>query len=478
MNAPRTPDSARFLPGRRRRGGRNGAAGLMLAVCLAAGGASAGTPVSFTRDIAPILQQKCSACHGPEKTKGGYQLHTFEQAQKPGGSKEAPFLAGSPAQSKLFQLITAKDADDRMPQKDDPLPATQIALIEQWIREGAKFDGPDSKALLTTFLQPTVQPDPPAIYPRPAPVLALAFSPDGRELAVGGYHEITVWNPADGLLLRRIRNVARQTQGLAYSPDGTLLAAASGTPGKTGEVKLFQAQGGELVKTLATLPDLALTVAFSPDGRRLASGGADNAIRVYEVTSGKPELVIEQHADWVMALAFSPDGAHLASASRDKSARYFDAQTGALQNSYLGHGEPVFSVAFSADGRQIFSAGRDRKIHGWEAAVQTASDKKKDAPKPLLLGGFDGDIMHIVFQDGQIFSVSADKQVRQQGVEKKSGPRTLGHHNDVPYSLALHAASQRLATGSYDGQVRLWNLADGEAAAMFTAAPGFQSAHK
>ncbi len=79
-------------------------------------------PASFSIDIAPILQKKCIACHGPEKKKGGYQAQTYELLMKGGESKSAAITPGRPDQSKLFQLITAKDADDRMPQKDDPLP--------------------------------------------------------------------------------------------------------------------------------------------------------------------------------------------------------------------------------------------------------------------------------------------------------------------------------------------------------------------
>src|SRR4029453_4129098 len=98
-------------------------------------------PVSFTNEIPPIFLQKCQTCHGPEKSKGGYRLHTFELLMKGGESKEPAITPGFPEKSKLFALITAKDEDDRMPQKDDPLPATQIALIGRWIQQGAKFDG-------------------------------------------------------------------------------------------------------------------------------------------------------------------------------------------------------------------------------------------------------------------------------------------------------------------------------------------------
>ena len=75
----------------------------------------------------------------------------------------------------------------------------------------------------------------------------------------------------------------------------------------------YTPQNGVLVKTLATTPDMVLTVCFSPDGARVAAGGVDNAIRIFNVTNGQQELLIEQHADWVTALAFSADGAQIVS---------------------------------------------------------------------------------------------------------------------------------------------------------------------
>src|SRR4051812_9931781 len=81
--------------------------------------AAAAQPISFTNDIAPILVQKCLTCHGPEKSKGSYRLDTFETLLKAGSSKEPSITAGKPETSKIFQLITATDEDDRMPQKNE-----------------------------------------------------------------------------------------------------------------------------------------------------------------------------------------------------------------------------------------------------------------------------------------------------------------------------------------------------------------------
>jgi WD40 repeat protein len=430
--------------------------------------------VSFTNDIAPILVQKCLTCHGPDKNKGGYRLDTFESLLKPGSSKDPSITPGTPDASKLFQLITAPDEDDRMPQKNEPLPASDIARIRRWIAEGAKFDGPDPKAALVTIIPPVQQPAPPAAYPRPVPITALAFSPDGNELAASGYHEITIWDSKTGDLLRRITNVAQRTLALAYQPNGSNLVAAGGTPGRIGEVKLFDAKSGVLVKALATSADSMLSLAFSPDGAKLAAGGSDNAIRIFETTNWLPERVIEQHADWVTGLAFSHSGALLASASRDKSARLYDADTGEMEHSYLGHGEFVFGVAFSADDKRVFSCGRDRKVHIW-----SAGDTKKDKDKVGEISGFDGDVLKIIVTSNAVFTCGADQSARQHSTARTPELiRTYGGHGDVVYALAFDEKTQCLATGAFDGKVRVWNTTNGETILAFTAAPGILTARR
>src|SRR5438309_12087567 len=124
---------------------------------------AASTPVSFSKQIAPILAKKCVACHGPEKSKGHFRLDSFDLLMKAGESKSASVVPGQPDQSELFHRITAQDEDDRMPQKDDPLPAVQIALIARWIKQGAAFDGSDAKAPLVSLIPKAPHPDPPSV---------------------------------------------------------------------------------------------------------------------------------------------------------------------------------------------------------------------------------------------------------------------------------------------------------------------------
>ena len=191
----------------------------------------------------------------------------------------------------------------------------------------------------------------PESYPVTVPITALAFSPDGKEIASSGYHEINLWKTGDGTLDRRIRGLAERIYEIAFSPDGKWLATASGDPGQFGAVKLWIAEpsgGGKPVRDLLETTDCVFAVAFSPDSKLLAAAGADRAIRIWDVESGQERATIEDHADWIFDLAFSPDGKRLASASRDKTSKLFDVEKKESLITFPGHAQTVYAVAFSS----------------------------------------------------------------------------------------------------------------------------------
>jgi hypothetical protein len=426
--------------------------------------ARAEEPVSFSKQIAPILVAKCQACHGATKAESGYLVTNFNQVIKPGDSETPVVTAGKADESELVARVASDDADLRMPLEADPLPAAEIELIRRWIAEGAKYDGANPEAPLASIVPKLPQPDPPAAYRRPVPVTAVAFSPDGQELAVGGYHEVTIWNAAGGTLVRRIKNVAERVYSVDYSADGKLLAVAGGTPGSMGEVKLFNPADGTLVKDLSSMADVANRAIFNPAGTKLAAAGADRSIRVFDVAGGKQEVLIEDHADWVVGLAWNADGTRLASASRDKTSKLFNAENGESLMTYSGHGDSVFDAGFSGDGKLVLTAGADKKIHAWNP---------EDGAKKGEIGGFGGEVLALVVDGPNIISGSADKSVQQHVLEGFKQVRAYGGHTDAVFSVAFHPATNRIAAGSFSGHVRVWNAADGAPISEFIAAPGY-----
>jgi WD40 repeat protein len=383
---------------------------------------------------------------------------------KPGDGGSSAITPGKPADSLLLKLITSPDPDQRMPRDDQPLVAEQVRLIEQWIAQGATFDGPDPKAELSTLFA-VRHPAAPLTYRRPVPILALAFSPDGKELAASGYHEVTFWEPSSGKLLGRLGNIAQQTHALAYSPDGALLIVAGGTPGVTGELRLLDPARRSGIATLDRAGDTFLAASFTPDGARLAAAGADSAVRLYDVSRRKRLLSVEPHADWVTALAFTPDGRRLLTASRDKTARLLDAATGEVQATYTAHADAPLAAAVPGKD-SLLTGGRDRKLHLWRA---------QDAKKTAEIGPFDGDVLRIIAGKEFIFIACSDRKVRQYRADNRSLVRELPH-DDWVCSIALHEASGRLAAASHGGDVRLWNVNDGRMITSFIAAPGLKPA--
>jgi hypothetical protein len=416
--------------------------------------------VSFSRQIAPILLEKCVTCHGPEKTKGGYRLDSFAGLLKPGESKKPAITPHFAEKSRLFELVATSDADDRMPQKGDPLSRSQISLIRDWITEGAQFDGTSKEKSLAAIIPFQPGPESPAHYPFPQPVLCVAWNGDGKFLASSGYHEVLVWNDS-GKLSKRISRLPQRVHALAFL-EKNRIAIATGTPGKAGEVLICRLDSSETPQLLLRLGDEVIALAVNRERTLLAAGGSDNAIHVFELPSGKELYVAQQHADWVTGLAFSPDGAKIASASRDRTARIFETKTGNLLETYPDHSQALFAIAFSEDGKRVFSGGREKKVHTWQAA-----DGKKSGEFPAL----DGEVLALCVTGKRLFASGGDNQIREFNAEDRKQTGALMGHTDWVYSLAYHEATRRLASGSYNGEIRIWDIDNRECVASFKAAP-------
>src|SRR4051794_22173353 len=210
---------------------------------------------------------------------------------------------------------------------------------------------------------------------------AIAFSPDGLTLATasGDFRAVSLWDVATGRVRAELSDHQGPLWSVAFSPDGTILAAASGVvpavaesagDGQEGEIRLWDLSGPR-PRPRANLVGHAygiISVAFSPDGTTLASGGFDRSVKLWGVAAGREWATLDGHEGWVAAVAFSPDGSVLATGSHDQTIKLWDAGLGRELTTLRGHTGNVYSVAFSPDGATLASGSLDGTVRLWDAA--------------------------------------------------------------------------------------------------------------
>lgn len=419
--------------------------------------------VSFSREIAPLLVEHCLACHNARKAEGGYRVDSFAALATAGDSGLAPLTAEGDEPAELIRRITCSDEAERMPAETAPLDQAVVQLLTAWVAAGAPFDGSDPAILLPRLIPPPEHPAAPATYPAALPVTALAFSADGTQLYSSGYRELLVWN-LDGTLAGRIGNLGERIYAIEPSPDGSQLAVACGRAGREGEVRLVSLSGeqaGRVTAVPVRCDDVVLDVAFRPDGRELAVASADKTIRIVDLESGSVTRSFQSHAEQVTAVSYSADGTRLASASRDGSAKVFDAASGQLLVSYQGHGSPVRGVALLPDGGQVISVGDDKKLHRWNVA-----DAAKTAEVAIGGEGFG-----LARSETAVWVPSADRSLRRVLLADNAAT-TFAGHTDWVLAVAVSPDGSRVASGSHDGEIRLWNPTDATTTTTWQAWPG------
>ncbi|MGI2906587.1 AAA-like domain-containing protein [Tolypothrix sp. VBCCA 56010] len=238
---------------------------------------------------------------------------------------------------------------------------------------------------------------------------------------------------------------------VAFSPDGKILA--SGSSDKT--IKLWDTATGKVIRTLTGHTDSVRSVAFSPDGKILASGSSDKTIKLWNINTGKEIRTLTGHSELVSSVAFSPDGKILASGSYDKTIKLWNINTGKLIRTLTGHFELVSSVAFSPDGKTLASGSSDKTIKLWN----TTTGKQI---RTLTVSSFR--VRSVAFSpDGKtLASGSSDGDIKLWDTSTGKVIRTIKANSSFVLSVAFSPEGKILASRSNDKTIKLWDINTGK----------------
>jgi WD40 repeat protein len=387
-----------------------------------------GRPVDFEKDVYPILESNCLACHNVGIAESKLNIETVEAIRK-GGKRGPAIVPKKPEESLLFQFASRakQPAMPPLPNKVEASALTprQLGVLKQWILEGARGGaGNGGDSIQWQPIAPTVR-----------SIFAVAVSPDsGRLVAAGRANQVVVYDVTAGKEADRLVDPALSAiqldgrlmypegaadrdfiHALAFSPDGTLLAAAGYRAAKLWRRPQFAQKQNVL------LSDAPTALAVSPDGTLVAVALADRSIVLRRTGGGELRRLSGPGAQ-ITALQFSPDNKAFFATSLDRTWRAWNVADGSLRR-IVTTSTPLSALAISKDGAQVVTGGADGSIRLWS----TPSSKSREAANLS----------------------TASKPLHEW----------KAHEKPITSLTFVPVAGDKLASGSEDGMIRIWQVA-------------------
>ena len=435
-----------------------------MAAAEEAGKKDSNEPVSYFKQIRPVLQRQCQGCHQPATKQADLMLTSYESF-KAGGHSGPAFVQGDPEKSLVMAYLKG-ERQPRMPLGGEPLTAEQIGFFQRWIAAGAVDDTPEVG-------RDTVAAGKPPVYTIAPAIIAVAYSPDGGLMAVSGYREVLLHKSDGSELVARLVGVSDRIQSIVFSPDGKLLAAVGGTPARFGEVQIWDLEARQLKRSLTISADTLFGASFSPDGSKLAFGCADNTIRIVDVASGKELQKLTHHDNWVFGTVFSVDGKRLVSVGRDRAVKLTDVTTGGfIENLNQLRGE-LDCVVRHPKKDIVLVGGADRLPLLY---AMTRPRAMRVGEESTLIRQFEkqpGKIVAASFRpDGQKIAVGgAASEIGIYNTEDGLKTAALTGYEGEIYTLSFNPKGDRLAAAGFDGKVRIYDAETGKLITTFIPVP-------
>ena len=332
-------------------------------------------------------------------------------------------------------------------------------------------------------------------------VMSVAFSPDGLQIVSGSADRtVRVWDAQSGECLRSLTGHGHGVWSVAFSPDGSQIVSGSADrtirlwdaqwdaqsdaqwdaqrdTQRNAQVEQGKAKKNSTKKKNSTNSNKPLqvlkghehgvwTVAFSPDGKTLASGSADQTVRVWDIATGECEQTFAGHSNWVWIVAFSPDGKTLASGSADRTVRVWDLVAKQGLRVLSGHNNWVWSVAFSADGQYLTSGSEDRSMRLWNAKNGQCLKTLQGSSNWVWSVAFSADGRTLASGQGDRLVHLWNMDVEEGATKKKNSVptpsgrplKTLAGAQNAIWSVAFSPDGKLLVSGNEDGDIHLWQL--------------------
>lgn len=425
----------------------------------------AAEPVSYYGDVRPLLQVHCSGCHHPASKMSGLDITEYAGIVRGGAKHGSSVIKGAPENSPLVNLVAGR-MEPRMPMGGAELPAEAVELLTRWVREGAEDDTPaEAKA-------PQAPSEPPKYRQAPT-ITGLAYSPDGSLLAVGGFQEILLHNTDGSGIEARLLGRSDKIHSIDFSADGKRLVAVGGTPARFGELQVWNLDSREQERSVAATSDTLFAGDLSPDGTRAVFGAADKTVRVVDLASGEELFKAGHHEDWVLEAVFGIDGKRIVSVSRDRAAKLADAGSGAFLENVNFLRDKLYAVARHPRRDYVLVGGEDRVPYLYTMDRPRALKIADDSTLIRKFEEQDGMILALAFSpDGSrvaVGGVSAEVAV----YDTESGARvaTCKGHGGGIFVIAFHPDGGRFATGGFDGVVRVYDAESGTQVESFVPVP-------